>query len=260
LTFVWTFDGADTASGSVVERTFSAGTHTVLVEVEDGHGGTDVASGTVSVQAVPAGYVPRTFSWSTNGEARACSLLIPWELYQMYKGRIRSAIGEAYAYGDYVADPLDDPTMEDYAEVFWAQASSVESFVDDVLAFVQQGIRYRPDPEHQEWPWYPLETLVAGAGDCEDSAILFVSLLRGRSVPSSLAFVDTDSDGTPDHVLALVPVSAAWAARLACPRSLLVLDGVSYAVAETAGDGPLIPLGCDPWGLVPSDVYQIWSF
>jgi hypothetical protein len=101
---------------------------------------------------------------------------------------------------------------------------------------------------------------VAGEGDCEDSAILFVSLLRARGVSSSLAFVDTNSDRLPDHVLALVPVSEPWAARLTCSASPLILDGVRYAVAETASDGLPISLGCDPWGLAPDDVFQVWPF
>lgn len=260
LTYSWTFDNAETASGAVIARTFAAGTHIIALEVSDARGGTGVATGTVSAQAVPDGYVARSYAWSLHGAPRACTLLIPWDLYQTYRGRIRNAAAEAYAYGDYVADPLDDPTMRDYADIFWAHADSVEGFVDDVLAFVQEAIRYRPDPTLQEWPWYPLETLVAGEGDCEDSAILFVSLLRARSVASSLAFVDTNSDGAPDHVLALVPVSPAWASRLTCPAEILVLDGVQYAVAETAGDAPQIALGCDPWDLTPDDVHEVWPF
>ena len=260
LTYEWTFDGAETASGPVVVRTFAVGTHTIELQVADSRGGVDIATKTVAAQEVPAGYVPRSFSWSVAGTTRSCTLLIPWNLYQMYKARIRNTAAETYAYGDYVSDPLDDPTLRDYADVFWAQADSVEAFVDDVLAFVEVAIRYRPDPGLQDWPWYPLETLVAGEGDCEDSAILFVSLLRARSVSSTLAFVDTNHDHMPDHVLALVPVSAAWASRLTCSAPLLVLGGVQYAVAETAGDGPPIPLGCDPWGLTPDDVYQVWSF
>ena len=260
LTYAWTFDNAETAYDALVMRTFAAGTHSIALEVSDARGGVDVETGTVSAQTVPEGYIARTYAWSADGAPRACTLLIPWDLYQMYKGRIRNTTAESYAYGDYVSDPLDDPTMRDYADIFWTQASSVEGFVDDVLAFVQIAIRYRPDPPGQDWPWYPLETLVAGEGDCEDSAILFVSLLRARSVSSSLAFVDTDSDHLPDHVLALVPVSAAWASRLTCTTQLLVLNGVSYAVAETAGDSPSIDLGCDPWGLTPDDVYQVWSF
>ncbi len=260
LAFSWTFDGTETASGSVIVRTFAAGTHTVRLEVTDGRGGIDVLTHSVDAQPVPAGYVPRSFSWQLRGEPRSCTFLIPWDLYQTYRGRIRTSGAEAYAYGDYVSDPLDDPTLRDYADVLWAHAASVEDFVDDTLAFVQTTIRYRPDPASQEWPWYPLETLVAGEGDCEDSSILFVSLLRARSVASSLAFVDTDSDRLPDHVLALVPMSPAWASRLTCSAPLLTLGGATYAVAETASDGPPIPLGCDPWGLDPADVYQVWSF
>jgi hypothetical protein len=259
LTYEWTLDGSETASGAVVTRTFAVGTHTVLLEVFDGRGGIDVATHTVAAQEVPAGYVPRSYSWITDAEARACTFLIPWDLYQMYKARIRTTAAESYAYGDYVTDPLDDPTLRDYADALWAHASSVESYVDDALAFVQGAIHYRADPAVQEWPWYPLETLVAGEGDCEDTSILLVSLLRARSVSSSLAFVDTDSDHLPDHILVLVPVSPAWASRLAC-SALLALGGVQYAVAETAADGTTTPLGCDPWGLTSDDVYEVWSF
>jgi PKD repeat protein len=260
LTYEWTFDSADTASGAVIVRTFYAGTHTVELRVSDGRGGVDTETESIAAQAVPAGYVARSFAWVAKGVPQTCTLLIPWDLYQMYKGRIRSTAAESYAYGDYVVDPLDDPTIGDYADVFWARTDSVEAFVDCALAFVQGAIRYRPDPTSQEWPWYPLETLVAGEGDCEDSAILFVSLLRARGVSSSLAFVDTDSDHLPDHVLALVPVSEPWAVRLTCSAPLLVLDGVRYAIAETAADGLPIPLGCDPWGLSPEDVFQVWPF
>lgn len=258
LTFSWTFDDEATAAGSVLDRTFSAGTHTILLRVTDGRGGEGVATRTVSAQAVPEGYLPRQFAWTTRGAARSCTFLIPLDLYQMYKGRIRTGLGETHAYADYVLDPLDDPTLEDYAQVLWAHTQNVEAFVDDALAFVQQAIRYRRDPSKQEWPWYPLETLVAGEGDCEDSAILFASLLRARGIAVSLAFVDTDADRLPDHVLALVPVTAAWASRLACPREGLILGSVLYAVAETAGDGGEIWLGCDPWDLTPDDVYEIW--
>jgi transglutaminase-like putative cysteine protease len=260
LTYEWTFDSVDSASGAVVVRTFYAGTHTVELHVSDNRGGADIETGSIAVQAVPEGYVARSFAWTAKGVPQTCTFLIPWDLYQMYKGRIRNTAAESYVYGDYVVDPLDDPTIEDYAGVFWARTDSVEAFVNYALAFVQGAIRYRPDPTRQEWPWYPLETLVAGEGDCEDSAVLFVSLLRARGVSSSLAFADTNSDRLPDHVLALVPVSEPWAARLACSAPLLLFDGVRYAVAETASDGLPIPLGCDPWGLSPEDVFQVWPF
>ncbi len=260
LTYEWAFDNAESASGAVIVRTFYAGAHTVELRVSDDRGGTDIETGSIAVQAVPEGYVARSFAWIAKGVPQTCTFLIPWDLYQMYKGRIRNTAAESYAYGDYVVDPLDDPTIRDYAGVFWARTDSVEAFVDYALAFVQGAIRYRPDPTRQEWPWYPLETLVAGEGDCEDSAILFVSLLRARGVSSSLAFVDTDSDRLPDHVLVLVPVSEPWAARLTCSAPLLLFDGVRYAVAETASDGLPIPLGCDPWDLSPEDVFQVWPF
>ncbi|MEW5826585.1 MAG: PKD domain-containing protein [Candidatus Bipolaricaulota bacterium] len=261
LVYAWHFDDGTTASVAVLDRPFSAGTHEVRLVVTDGRGSVSEASRTIEVRDVPDGFVVRHCLWTWRGQAMACDLLIPWDLYQTYRGRLRTTITAATEYGDYVSDPLDDPTLEDYAGILWNLAGGAkEAFVDLTLAFVQGVVAYRVDPTGQEWPWYPLETLTDAEGDCEDTAILFVSLLRARDVPSSLAFVDTEGDRIPDHVLVLVPVSAAWAARLDCPGDVVEIGGTLYAVAETAADGAPTPFGCDPWDLSPLDVARTWPF
>ena len=49
-----------------------------------------------------------------------------------------------------------------------------------LIAFVQQNIAYTKDPYNNglDYPKFPIETLVEKKGDCEDSAILLVALLK----------------------------------------------------------------------------------
>lgn len=55
------------------------------------------------------------------------------------------------------------------------------------LAFVRKNIAYTPDKAQygvgEMWQ-YPHETLALGRGDCEDGAILMVSLMRNAGVPA----------------------------------------------------------------------------
>ena len=84
---------------------------------------------------------------------------------------------------EYVVDTDDDALMGDLATLFkddseerdWDEYETVEY----ILAFVQS-IPYVLDEDigYEEYPYYPVETLVNGSGDCEDTAILFSSIAR----------------------------------------------------------------------------------
>ena len=139
-------------------------------------------------------------------------------------------------------------------------------FAKFALAFVQGGITYALDEPGFEYPLYPLETLVDGKGDCEDTTILYVSLLRAQGISSSIVAVDTDHDKMPDHVLALVPVDSSFAAGISCPTGMQVglyaIDSNLFAMAETAADpntSGYIELGCDPWGIDTTDFKETWD-
>lgn len=265
LRYAWDFGDGKTGEGKTIDHVFYEGSYEVTLEVFDPRGGVDAAATTVIARDVPDGYIVRNFEWVYDGRTRYWSMLIPWNLYQTYRGRLRTTLAGAYAYGDYVADPLDDPTLAEYSDVLWNLVDGRRlDFIECALSFVQGAIAYQPDPSGREWPLYPLETLVDGIGDCEDTSILLVSLLRSKGVASDLAFVDTDGDRTPDHILVLVEISKAEAAQLACPDgphgTVLMLDRSLYAVAETAVEGTPLPLGCDPWDLTVDDIAQVWSF
>ncbi|MDD5265238.1 MAG: PKD domain-containing protein [Candidatus Bipolaricaulis sp.] len=259
LSYVWTVDQGDAFEEESVAITLAAGDHTLSLTVTDEDGASDAASVQVTVGTIPDGYVMERFEWPYADETQYLDLLVPWNLYRTYRDRIRSSAEEAFDYGYYVEDPLDDPTIEDYSALLWERSGeNVDAFIECVLSFCQGAIAYEADPSGKEWPLYPLETLVDGVGDCEDSTILFVGLLRGRGVHASIAFVDTDADGIPDHVLGLVPVTSQQEAALSC-SGVVEIEGVRYAIAETATDEPL-PLGCSPWALDSSDVHDMWAF
>ncbi|MDR0372049.1 MAG: zinc ribbon domain-containing protein [Nitrososphaerota archaeon] len=135
-------------------------------------------------------YYERSFEWDYDGQHWTWNLSIPVALYDAYcavPNSIRTKDGPAgYGYltttRDYyirlLAQKLDDTATQmgydDYAKA---------SFV---LAFAQS-IPYTSDLEttgYDEYPRFPIETLVDYGGDCEDTVILFASLtlIMGYSV------------------------------------------------------------------------------
>ncbi len=74
---------------------------------------------------------------------------------------------------------LNDPTLRSLATELMSMSSDMTSFerAEFILSFVQDVVAYQEDP-FPEYYRYPLETLVSGVGDCEDSAILLVTLYR----------------------------------------------------------------------------------
>jgi PKD repeat protein len=264
LTFQWNFDDGETAIGATATHSYrTAGTYQARVTATDPEGEAASVIVPIVVQSIPDGYTLRRFEWERDGEPRVWELLIPYDLYQYYKGIRRVQFVDNYLYGDYVIDPLDDPTIKDYAVALWNRAGQDEDeFIHEALAFVQGAIRYQADPPGVEHPLYPLETLADGDGDCEDTAILFVSLLKAMGVSCKLAFVDTNDDGSPDHVLALVAVSSRLLSELTCAGDVVSFtwaDG-TFVIAETAVDIGIYALGCDPWGLDEDDLAELWSF
>jgi len=138
--------------------------------------------------------------------------------------------------------------------------NSYQATIENALAFVQQAITYQLDPDGTEYPRYPVETLVDGVGDCEDSAILYASIVRafGYSAGVLLISLDTDGDDAIDHIAVLVRVADCFIS--AYPnRSLWEISGKTYAFAETAVSGGTIALGIDPWGIEQTDIKNIWN-
>ena len=266
--YAWNFGDGTIGSGLRPVHTYSnPGDYYVTLHVFDERGGEGDVSDTVSVLAVPDGQLLRRYVWQYEGAEKTLELLIPEHLYQVYHSQYRQPLVGNYKYDDYVLDPLDDPTLSDIADALRAKIGGGDTeFAKFALSFVQGAITYALDQPGFEYPLYPLETLVDKKGDCEDTTILYVSLLRAQEISSSIVSVDTDHDNMPDHVLALVPVESSFAAQIDCLAGMRVglyaIDSDLFAMAETAADpntSGYIGLGCDPWGIETTDFKERWD-
>jgi PKD repeat protein len=270
IDYKWDFGDGTSGSGIQVVHTYSyPGEYQIELVVYDNRGGSERMTETITVPAVPDGEFLCRYEWTYKGVPQALEVLLPQHLYHVYHDQERPPLVGTYNYGDYVSAPLDDPTLKkDVALELRKMVSGDDTvFAQYALSFVQGAIDYTQDLPGFEYPLYPLETLVDRVGDCEDTTILYVSLLRALHIPSSIAFVDTDHDGMPDHVLALVSIASADVIGSDCPvgmkKGVYDIAGGLYAIAETAVDpahSGYIPLGCDPWGIGVEDIKQRWEF
>lgn len=116
--------------------------------------------------------------------------------------------------------------------------------INNILFFVQAVIDYKADGP-ANYPQYPIETLVKGTGDCEDTVILFISLLQAQGYEASIYYLDQNADGVVDHVMAMVPVDALYVGSCS---EYWQKDGLYYALAETTVDPErpygYLPVGC----------------
>ncbi len=262
----WDFGDGKHGSGSIVaHRYMKPGTYAVRLTVSDDLSG----EGTMTAEVVVLESSPflRRFQWDYAGSHFDWTVSLPSALYYEYQGRIRGWWGQR-DYDDYVLDTLDDEYLESLTA--WIQAQVGADYYDTVecaFNFVQAAIDYSYDPAWQEYPRYPIETLVDETGDCEDTAILYASLVRTLGAGAMIVAVDTDHDGTVDHMVTLVPVSQAYADATVCDHgcvsSFWTYGNRLYAFAETTGEpdlaGYYFALGCDPWGLTAIDFKIAWD-
>jgi hypothetical protein len=90
----------------------------------------------------------------------------------------------------------------------YLQAPDDRTFITETWHIVGQIIQYVF--EEDEIPRYPLETLVGRGGDCEDTAVLFASMIKAAPVDWTLELVyinslsPTDPQGFSDHVIVFI--------------------------------------------------------
>ncbi len=269
IDYEWNFGDGTTGSGVTISHTYSSpGSYPIELIVHDSRGESGKASGTATVLAVPDGQLLCRYEWEYESTPQSLEVLLPQYLYQVYHDQLRPPLIGTYDYDDYVLEPRDDPTIEDVAHALRERVAGDDiAFAQYALSFVQGGITYALDRPGFEYPLYPLETLVDRVGDCEDTTILYVSLLRALQIPVSMAFVDSDSDDLPDHVLALVPIPSVTSVGGDCPPGtvpgIYEFSGELFAIAETAADpvhSGYLPLGCDPWEIGPDAIEEQWDF
>jgi len=144
----------------------------------------------------PEKYLSRVYRWVFENETYMVQLDIPMSKYEWCLNskitREPQKLGENVmrsfvTYNDRVIDILasriDELAME--------KGFTDGGYIDFFLSFVQQTIAYVDDNSSKgslEYWRYPIETLVEQEGDCEDTAVLFASLMKNRGFNVVLLF------------------------------------------------------------------------
>lgn len=123
--------------------------------------------------------ITRQYKWSYGGYEWTWSLNVPEVLYDFYKEKPRPD----FNYSIYVTHPEDDSYLDMLVQKI-EEAAVEKGFsewetINLAVSFVQS-LPYTTDSvttSYDEYPRYPIETLVDNGGDCEDTSILMAALL-----------------------------------------------------------------------------------
>ena len=121
------------------------------------------------------------YTWEYDGREWSWDILIPQALYDYYQQLPRLHMSN---YSVYVTHPMDDIYIDALVEKI-TSASQQAGYsglqtIEFAIAFVQS-LPYTADSvttPYDEYPRYPVETLLDNGGDCEDTSILMASLLH----------------------------------------------------------------------------------
>jgi len=178
----------------------------------------------------------RTYQWDFKGRSWTYTAEIPGSTYDYFADKKR--VGD---YSEYVLNTNDDALMGDLANLFIeeAQANSWDEsyYIPFALSFVQS-MPYTSDDittGYDEYPRYPVETIVDEGGDCEDTSILFASIVREMGYEVALFYLEDD-----EHMAAGVLISQSsidnWDKKYPLTY-YTATDGKKYAYCETTAEG-----------------------
>jgi len=128
----------------------------------------------------PTGYIPCFFTWEYAGSEWNWDINVPEALYDYYKDKPRPSTED---YSVYVTDPYDDDFISSLVEALGEGAQQQHwdewETINFAVSFVQS-LPYTSDmvtTPYDEYPRYPIETVVNDGGDCEDTSILMAAIL-----------------------------------------------------------------------------------
>ncbi len=184
------------------------------------------------LESAEGGKLVKNFRWDFNGQSYAWNVSIPLELYQEYRSRPRDC-----GYHVYATDDGDDEYIRELSsKLSGAEAECDWSGKIDFVLSLVQSLEYAEDEDggYDEYPRYPIETMFDGKGDCEDTAILFVSIISEMGYGVVLLKFDESQ-----HMAAGVRIDESvisdWPKDY--PLTYYTKNGVHYAYCETTGSG-----------------------
>ena len=123
--------------------------------------------------------VNKQMQWVYGGYRFTINLNLKLDTYKYYKKQSKRNTYKSYAQEHYNYLYLQEiaKTLKVDADELGYKGLKLAEYL---TAFVQQNIVYTKDPYNNgyDYPKFPVETLMEKKGDCEDSAILLVTLLK----------------------------------------------------------------------------------
>ena len=217
----------------------------VSPQEESGKGAAELTTGSANSNLDVV--ITRGYTWDYDGKQWTWELPIPDGLYHYYTEMPRSL---ATNYSVYVTHPLDDEYIGQLAVAIKDAADknrySQYKTIGLAAAFVQN-LPYNSDSEttpYDEYPRYPIETLVDRGGDCEDTSILLASILDTMGYSVVLL--------NPPHHWAVGVLRAEYVHGRYYPYK-----GGNYYYLETTNPGWKIGVLPQNYRFVPAHVYGI---
>jgi hypothetical protein len=174
----------------------------------------------------------RHYEWEFDGRSWSWDMMINASEYYYYKNQPRT-----YDYGSYMTEDNEyimslSQSLKDRAD---DEGWSSYELVSFTLAFVQS-LEYTSDSVttgYDEYPRYPIETLVDEGGDCEDTSVLFSSLIEADPINIDAVLLILPADN-PEHMAAGV------AGGSGIHGTYYEYDGRDYYYCETTGEGWMV--------------------
>lgn len=166
-------------------------------------------------------------SWTYDKTKYYYETKIPKRLYQHYRNKVRYP---PYDYSVFVEDKEDDAFLSAMASDIGGRETGLRR-LGLALSFVQS-LKYMSDAEsvgRGEYPRYPVETLVDGGGDCEDTSFLFASLARAMGHKVVLLLYTLE-----EHFAVAVNVPREW---LKSWMYVIWVGNEPYVFCETTSTG-----------------------
>jgi hypothetical protein len=136
-----------------------------------------------------------TYDWSdkNNGKEINISVKVPLDLYNYYVNYKTHLFANDFSnIPTFVT--ADDPVVKDIANQIYQLYKSTGMNPVVMAQLLVDEIVYTDDINsgYDEYPKYPVETLVDGKGDCEDTSFLLSSLLKfsGTSIPFHTVIIE----------------------------------------------------------------------
>jgi len=169
----------------------------------------------------------RTFEWSYENTKWTYSMGVSKDAYEYYRARPHNREND---YSQYALSDYDRAYIQGIVNKFeeGGQQKGCSNY-DNVMMIVSfvQSLPYTSDSVstgYDDYPRYPLETLVDNGGDCEDTAILTAALLREMGYGAVLIQL-------PGHMAVGVKCSDNF------QGTYYEYQGARYYYLETTGEG-----------------------